>query len=719
MLLQAPKRPSVLAGFSILIFSLWGIMAFFAVPQFQNSAWDDSLAMVNVLFPQFLIILLLFVGICLLVFRQYDSPTWLHMLLVGQFAVILYFTPFLLSGFSWNPDTLWHAGVAEYIPDVLSGSNFVLTQYAQAYPFSFVVSYFAENVLGLGVHLYTLYIYPLICMIGISELAYVFASRVFNPKIAFLTMLLALPALHYFEPHVSPFSFGTLLVLSSLILLTIESRKSLFLSFVLIILLTVTHPISPVSLGIYLFAAMLVGIFFRRAAKAGDYVPQTSLFSQFLFLGVLWFSWTFFYAIPKYLGVQIAIQNFFNLNFLSKLFYVSAFTGGAESFIFPGIHQLGLAIYAAIFLLFLAPSIWNSILFLRRHKKPKLTTTAYKRLTLSLAAILYAVMGYLLFLSSGERFLLGRGLLFFIFMGSMVIATYLIGLGKTRSSTKTFFAFGLVAFLACTFPLVAYSKEAYNTFTPSAGEGLSFLSSNVNLPEETLSMGYDQQLASYANLSQGLYLSGFPATTEWSAPLDGWTLSSNSAPYALNSDAAELSLSLNAVDSNSYVSISTERSPKLKLPRNTYLKVNITASENAQVSFIFSYFEATEPETISEFSVDHDVNATGVERFNFDPIAGGSLSGLVRLELSSSDGLPSTVDVFEIDFEAPPSDVVVLRVNSYFFFAMRYDLSFEQNRYTALEERLSDVRYSSALNAPILYNKIYSNEKFEIYVRSP
>jgi hypothetical protein len=504
------RKPSILALISILAFFSWGIMTIAAIPQFQNSAATDPLAMVNVLFPQFIGLLLVYVGVCFVAFLQTDSPRWLHMLLVGQFAVMLYFTPFLLSGFSWSPDSLWHGGVAEYMPEVLSGSTSVLTQYGQTYPFSFLISFFIESVLGIGVFTYTLYIYPLISIIIISELAYTFAARMFNHKIALLSMLLTLPALHYFEPHASPFSMGTILVFSALILLTFKSRKAKALSFGLILLLTITHPISPIVLGIYLLAAMLVAFVFRRVANEDDYVPKTSLSPMFIFLGLIWFSWTIYWARLYYPGVQVAVLNVLNLKFLSKLFLASEFTVGGQSFIFPEVSDISLAIYAIFLLLFLAPFMWNSIRILFRRGKTQLTYRSYKLLTLSLAALSYAALGYMLFLSSGERFLLGRGLLFFIFMGSIVIATYLIGLRQIKSKVKTLLIFGLVAFLVCTFPLMSYSKEAYNTFTPSAGAGLNFLSSNVNLSQENLSMAMDQQLASYANLSKGLKLVDFP-----------------------------------------------------------------------------------------------------------------------------------------------------------------------------------------------------------------
>jgi len=68
----------------------------------------------------------------------------------------------------------------------------------------------------------------------------------------------------------------------------------------------------------------------------------------------------------------------------------------------------------------------------------------------------------------------------------------------------------LVVFLVCTFPVISYSKEAYNPFTPSADAGLQFLSDKVDLSQHSVSMTSSQQLASYANLSEGLDLVRFP-----------------------------------------------------------------------------------------------------------------------------------------------------------------------------------------------------------------
>jgi hypothetical protein len=284
---------------------------------------------------------------------------------------------------------------------------------------------------------------------------------------------------------------------------------------------------------------------------------------------------------------------------------------------------------------------------------------------------------------------------------------------------KMLFAFGLVAFLVCTFPFISYSKEAYNTFTPSAGAGLSFLSTNINLEDKTLSMGYDQQLASYVDLSQDLYLLSFPPTTAWLVPLDDWTMSSfNNTLYELNSADTELSLNLTATDGRGNASIVTQSAPKIKLPPKTLLNVNITG-ENARVSFVIYYVEN---QMLFDFSVGGEVSTTGIERFDLDPIAGKSLNGLVKIELNGIElnGISPSIDIYRISFEVPPPNVEVFRVNSYYFFATGHDSSLDEAGYNLTKNRLSNaVTYSSMFNSSILYNKAYSNEKFVIYVRCP
>ena len=582
------KDSKILAVLAAAFFLAWLVLILNLRVIYVNISGLAPLGMVNLLFPYFWIILVGFITICFFTLKQRDSPRWLHVLLLAQLSLMLYYTPFLLGGFSWSPDSLWHGGVADYMPSILSGSKFSLTEYAQSYPLSFLITYGVESLFSLDVVMYTLYIFPPICIVLISTLAYFFASRTFNKRTAFLAMLLALPALHYIEPHVSPFAMGTVLLLASLVLLTYKGAKATVSSLLLIVAVTLTHPISPIFLGIYLSVALLVSLLSRvNSVKlyTGSFFanlflnikPKVSpirrkafrLTILLLFLCALWFYWTIYQASPNYVGVEAPVSNVLDLTFLTNLMHVFEWTASGQGFIYPQISQLSLFVYAIFLVSTITIFMVNLFNFLRRRGRVEQSIPTL--LTLTLTAIGSGVMSYLLFSSSGERFLLGRGLIFFLLMGSICIATYLTGTTIKKSNLKTAIAFIFVIFLVCTFPIISYSKEAYNTFTPSAESGLIFLSQNIDLSQKTLSMTGDQQLASYANLSKGLNLVGFP--------------------------------------------------PNL----------------------------------------------------------------------------------------SQPPGIIVLRVNSYYLLAMRYDLSLTQNTYTELCANLTENQ---------LYDKVYSNAKFEIYIRS-
>jgi hypothetical protein len=570
----------------------------------------DSLAMINVLFPYFWVILLAFVGICFSTFSISECPRWLHMLLIAQLSLMLYFTPFLLSGFSWSPDSLWHGGVPRYLPQILSGSEIEFSQYAASYPISFLTTYFATEIVGINIVPYTLYLYPLVACVLIATLSYFFAAKVFGNKAGFLALLFTLPVWHYIEPHVSPFSFGTILVLLALVLMTYKSRLAIVLSFITAIAVVLAHPISPLSLGSFIFAYFFVGFFLRKYKGKSLVFSNRSSFSILFSLGITWFLWTLNFSMNSYQGVKTAFLSVLNFNFLDRILSVSNFAVGGQGFIYPEIHTISLVIYGFFLVIITFPFfeylmhrslgtkisklrirssdenerslistetlskilrglwigvssmsgiwftywifydiiVWNKTLAQvqkanyiglilsivltilgaalgRRGIFKKFKTVFAQsnypsddKIVLSFAAFMNAMMGVVLFLSSGERFLLGRGLLYFLFFGSMVFTTYFLKSGHFGSKVRKVIASSIIVILFCSFPIISYSKEAYNSFTPSAEAGLTFLSSNIDLSKNSISMGVDQQLASYTDLSKDLVFVTFPPNLTSESP---------------------------------------------------------------------------------------------------------------------------------------------------------------------------------------------------------
>ena len=554
------KNLKIFAVIATALFISWLVLVLNLRGFYVNISGIAPLGMINLLFPYFWVILVAFITVCFLTFKQRDSPRWLHILLLAQLSLILYYTPFLLGGFSWSPDSLWHGGVADYLPSILSGSKLPLTEYAQSYPLSFLITYGIRGLFSIDIVTYTLYVFPPICTVLITTFAYQFSQRIFNNKTAFMAMLLVLPSLHYIEPHVSPFALGTVLLLASLVLLTYKGAKAIVFSLLLIVAVTLTHPISPIFLGIYLSVALLVNLLSRENSESFYSVAifanlfhngkhRISLINRnvlrllllLLFLGAIWYYWTVYQAAPNYIGVKTPVSKIFDLSFITNLVHTFEWTTSGQGFIYPQISQLSLFVYA-LFLVGIITIFMSNLLKFLRHRE-KVGESIPSLLTLTLTAIGSGVMSYLLFSSSGERFLLGRGLIFFLLMGSICIATYLAGDNIRKSNLKIAFAFVFVLFLVCTFPLISYSKEAYNTFTPSAEAGLIFLSENIDLSQKTLSMTSDQQLAAYADLTKGLNLIGFPPDLSHQKP-DVVVLRVNS--YYLLSMRYDLSLTQNS-----------------------------------------------------------------------------------------------------------------------------------------------------------------------------
>jgi len=501
-----------IALLSFFPFISWFLLVIFKSGTFQNTHGSDPLAAINVLYPFYWIILSFFILIFVyVIYRDCDSP-FFHVLLLCEISLVLFFTPFVLSGFSWSPDSLFHGGVASYLPQILNGANIPFSDYPQAYPLSYLLTYSLQNLFRLNIIQYTLYVYPALSSILISVLGYFFVAKVIGPKNAFLAMIVTLSALHYLEPHVSPFSTGTILILFALISLTMKSRIAKVLFVISVLALVLTHPISPLSLGVFLFYVLVVKFLstklFGLSLDLGFFskiASNISFTSVFLTMAV-WFTWTLNYSYQAYGSVGYSIARILSLEFLNVVDEATQFTVGG--FIYPEIFQINLIVYAifAIFSLFFVLRSFKNIL-----QKSTSTFTLLEFFFSSLALI-YAAYSYLLYLGSGEHVILGRGLIFFVLMASLPISMFLLNKSNNFrvKQMKLLFSVLLLTGLFFSFPIVSYSKEAYNTYTPSQAAGLEFMADNLNLSMGTVSLSADQQLASYVNLNDGLSLIKYP-----------------------------------------------------------------------------------------------------------------------------------------------------------------------------------------------------------------
>lgn len=230
-------------------------------------------------------------------------------------------------------------------------------------------------------------------------------------------------------------------------------------------------------------------------------------------LGIVWVLWTLNWATTHYASVNYAISKIVSLEFLQDIRLIAEFTG--SGFIYNDIQLLSLFIYAIFAIFDLTVFLFN----VRKLRSDTQDSHVILQLFFSFSSILFAVFGYLLFLGTGEHVLLGRGLLFFILNSAIAFTIQHYQNTPTNfQKVKLFLIFTLILFLCITFPLNSYSKEAYNTHTPTSGAGLHFIGTNLDLSTQSISMAADRQLASYIDLNNGLILSSYPPNLTQVAP---------------------------------------------------------------------------------------------------------------------------------------------------------------------------------------------------------
>jgi predicted GH43/DUF377 family glycosyl hydrolase len=131
-------------------------------------------------------------------------------------------------------------------------------------------------------------------------------------------------------------------------------------------------------------------------------------------------------------------------------------------------------------------------------------------------------------------------------------------------------------------------------------------------------------------------------------PLSGWQedpLYTN-ASYVLSSSSSSLYLELDAVNASSKVAIFNLNSPRLSLSDYTYVTATVTGTQNFRILLRFFLDDG------SSFDVVYwgtPATLNGL-RFDLNPYAGRTLTGLVYVALMSSDGTTANITITQIAF---------------------------------------------------------------------
>lgn len=463
-----------------------------AYPLFQSTRLVDPLAALHSLFPLHWIaigIMALSEALC---FAFRIKSRGIHVLLLLLLAIMLWYTPYYLAEFTWEPDGPRNLGVALQIPQVLHGTMFPYASYGAGFPLSYILDYTLVNATGID-YLFHLHLFPLICLCLFTLLCYVFASKLFSPLTAFVTVLLAILGMHYIIFIMGAHSIGVLLLLAALVLLWRQDTVSRVLLLLLIAAVVICHPISPLLLGIFLAAALVVN-FSRRVTKS-----QVVVAAMLLLCIVGWFIW------PMLSQVSLTewaaeLQGYI---FPSDLKTAERFLLG-EAFIYEPIHDTSRAIYALYALLTMTAA--GFILHRTRLRQKGLRGFLSEFGGLTRAEVFMVISVPILALLTillGERghVLIERGLTFAILAMSGLIASIVTRVYEpTKAFARKFIACGaavILLFLAVAFPVVSYSIDAYTSFSISEEAGLKFLANYAPLDKKTLATTSAGQMTLY------------------------------------------------------------------------------------------------------------------------------------------------------------------------------------------------------------------------------
>jgi len=496
---------------SILLLSIVALIIYLisirlAYPVFQNTRLIDPLAEMHSLIPLYYIAIALVALAGFACFAYRIKNRGVHLLLLGMMAIMLWYTPYYMAGFSRLPDTAKNVGVALYTPDILSGNMAALSSYCANYPSSYIYSWIFMNTTSMEPLSYMRF-FPLLCICIFVLLGYILISKLFNSRVAFLAMLIAIPGLHYITSHASAHSIGVLLLLTALIMLFHKGIVFRILTFVAIIAVFICHPISPLLLSIFLAAALITSY----AGRVGR--TQVLLATM---LAVCFAGWFFWPAVPltstAASGISPAASGISpEVAEQAAVMYKNITPGGLTTtrqylfgapFIFGGIHRLNLWIYIIYALAAVAGIIYIFLTTYSRQKSLKYCLLKFGGLSrnqLFIALSVVVILALTVLLAERGHVLIERGLTFIILGLSCLTASIIVRLYHPAAIKKFMLpvVLMLIFFLTLSFPVVAYSIEAYTNFPASEKSGLEFLAHDVLSEQKTLTITSSGQLSLY------------------------------------------------------------------------------------------------------------------------------------------------------------------------------------------------------------------------------
>ena len=472
---------------SFVAVSVYVISLKVAYPLFQNTRLADPLASLHALFPLYYVAIILAMAACLVRFISGFNSRALDLWLLVLLALMLWYTPYALAGATYQLDGLRFIDVSKSVPELLKGEPLIskIANYGRHYPTSFIFHWIFIRVIGIGVPCYMNIFFPLLYLCLFVMLYYLFISKLFSNRIAFFSLLLGIPGLHYVQLHTSPHTVAVLITVTAMVLLLKRGTAGIIALAVAIVAVVISHPISPLILLVFLGSYLVVDLLEER----GKYQAVLAVVAVFCFLG--WLLVRLFHIIPipdNIISIWTAADTGAEL--------IKSLTPGdfprtakylfGTAFVYSPIHTLNKSIYFLYAAVAAAVTVWALTANLLRLKSIKtwvmrLGGLGRSQWFLLIAAPLLLILTVLLGeYERGEYGLTERSLTFIILTLSSIIASVLLKPLSSRvlERAKIWFCVVLVVILTLSFPIISYSKDAYTSIPESELSAVGFVESH-------------------------------------------------------------------------------------------------------------------------------------------------------------------------------------------------------------------------------------------------
>jgi hypothetical protein len=313
-------------------------------------------------------------------------------------------------------------------------------------------------------------------------------------------MLIAIPGMHYLQLHPSPHAIGALLMLTTLLLLTQRAVavKVIPLAVILIVIIIFTHPTTPLLLTIFLAAAFLVSVVYSRRIRR----VQAALAAILIICFGGWFIWNSFYPSHGMMSAATIYEGMMPGGFSVGTGYLSG-----TRFVYSDIYNLNKGIYflyAAVAALAILYIFARTYLEKRSVGKWICGLGGLNRIEALLALSVLPLLLLSFLLAENAHDLIETGLTYIILALSGVIASVVLRARLVSKKAAPYLITIGALILTLSFPVVAYSIDAYSSYPRSEEKGLEFLASEEPLEGKTVVGSTLHQLSFYpqADLEQ-------------------------------------------------------------------------------------------------------------------------------------------------------------------------------------------------------------------------